>query len=242
LSIPEDRDRSGGCLGGVAVLSSGRSTRCPLVKVAPLRTSGTRWGALTAPTVLGGFDQLERHREAGGSGAGSLVTRVRWRTARSAAVYVEAGTSLRRALNKVIFEKLYVDDGQVTAHTLNTGLAELVEAGQLTSKRYLRRVPRTAARGWSHNDTSPILMDEAGDWSTAAGRLEVILSGHGSNKTGLVDLLDHYSNRRPPERGVRGGRPRGWHDEWPLARAFRGQGPPRTLVGDTGIEPVTSSV
>jgi hypothetical protein len=58
----------------------------------------------------------------------------------------------------------------------------------------------------------------------------------------FVDLLHHHSNRRPPERGVRGGRPRGQHDEWPLARAFRGQEPPRTLVGDTGIEPVTSSV
>jgi hypothetical protein len=39
----------------------------------------------------------------------------------------------------VIFEKLYIDDGHVTAHMLNSGLAELVEAGQPTSSRYLRR-------------------------------------------------------------------------------------------------------
>ncbi|WP_431607116.1 recombinase family protein [Protofrankia symbiont of Coriaria ruscifolia] len=100
--------------------------------------------------------------------------------------YSEAGTSLRRGLNKVIFDKLYVDDGHVTAHALNSGLDELVEAGQPTSKRYMRRAARTHARGWAQHEASPVLTDEAGDDSTGAGRLDMILSGHGSNKTALV--------------------------------------------------------
>ena len=49
-------------------------------------------------------------------------------------------------------------------------------------------------------------------------------------------------NRRSPERGARGGRPRGQHDEWPQARAFRGQGQPRTLVELRGFEPLTPSM
>ena len=92
----------------------------------------------------------------------------------------------------------YVDDGHVTAYTLNSGLDELVETGQPTSRRYMRRAARTHARGWAQHEASPVLMDEAGDDSTGAGRLDMILSGHGSNKT--------------------------------------------ALVGDTGIEPVTSPV
>ena len=54
-----------------------------------------------------------------------------------------------------------------------------------------------------------------------------------------VDLLVRYSNLSQTERGVRGGRPRGQHDEWPLVRALRGQGPPRTLVEVAGIEPAS---
>ena len=53
-----------------------------------------------------------------------------------------------------------------------------------------------------------------------------------------MDLPGGYSN--PPERGVRGGRPRGQHDEWPLARALRGQGPLWSLVEVAGIEPASS--
>ncbi|WP_131770605.1 recombinase family protein, partial [Candidatus Protofrankia californiensis] len=102
--------------------------------------------------------------------------------------YAKAGTSLRRGLNKVIFDKLYVDDGHVTAHILNSGLDELVEAGQPTSRRYTRRAAPTPTWTWARDEASPVLADEAGDDSTGAGRLAMILSGHGSNKTALVEL------------------------------------------------------
>jgi hypothetical protein len=102
--------------------------------------------------------------------------------------------NLRRGLYEVIFDKLYVDDGHVTAHTLNSGLDELVEAGQPTSRRYMRRAPHTHACGWAQHEASPVLMDEAGDDSTGAGRLDMILSGHGSNKTALVEVLCRHSN------------------------------------------------
>jgi hypothetical protein len=41
------------------------------MKVAPARTRATTCGAFTAPAVLGGLDELERHGEPGGSGAGT---------------------------------------------------------------------------------------------------------------------------------------------------------------------------
>lgn len=41
--------------------------------------------------------------------------------------YPHAGTSLRRALNKVIFERLYVDADGVTGHVLKDELLPLVE-------------------------------------------------------------------------------------------------------------------
>ena len=111
--------------------------------------------------------------------------------------YTDAGTSLRRALNKVIFERLYVDVDGVTGHVLKDGLSALVEAGQSASRRYLRPAPR-GGLAWATNETSPTLTGEAGDRTTEAGRLALILSDQGSNRT--------------------------------------------ALVGDTGIEPVTSTV
>src|SRR5689334_10768743 len=52
---------------------------------------------------------------------------------------------------------------------------------------------------------------------------------------------NHRADRRRPERGARGGRPRGQHDEWPRSAPFADRGH-QSLVGATGIEPVTSSV
>src|SRR5215204_1597553 len=66
------------------------------------------------------------------------------------------------------------------------------------------------------------------------------LAGPGSGNPLLVDVSGGHPNRSRTERGARGGRPRGQHDEWPLARAFSEQGPLRTLVDLAGIEPASS--
>ena len=63
-----------GVLGGFrghAATVSARSASTPRSKRAPARTKATRWGALTAPTFLGGLDELERHGQHGGPGPGA---------------------------------------------------------------------------------------------------------------------------------------------------------------------------
>ena len=44
----------------------------PFLNTAPARTSATRWGALTARHRSCSLDELERHRDTGGAGAGAL--------------------------------------------------------------------------------------------------------------------------------------------------------------------------
>src|SRR3954451_2659111 len=55
-------------------------------------------------------------------------------------------------------------------------------------------------------------------------------------------IRDHHPTRHRTERRPRGARPRGRHKSDPRPTLLRGQGSPVTRVGDTGIEPVTSSV
>jgi DNA invertase Pin-like site-specific DNA recombinase/Mor family transcriptional regulator len=108
--------------------------------------------------------------------------------------YLEAGTSLRKAMNKVIFGKLFVDNGHVTSHELTPGLHELVEAEQ-RARTYYRASDPLSPVYEAVNDNSPLLAEGAA-WDVIPGAdlLAVSLAGHGSSKTALVDLVRHYSN------------------------------------------------
>src|SRR6266511_2741172 len=111
------------------------------------------------------------------------------------AFYKEGGTSLKRAMNKVIFAKLFVDGEEISGHVLAEAVRDVAEAERAA---YRWNGTPTSASG-SQNASSPDLSDGAA-WSkfTGADLLAVTLGGHGSSKT--------------------------------------------ALVGDTGIEPVASSV
>ena len=107
------------------------------------------------------------------------------------ACYKQCGTSVQRAMNKVIFTKLFIDGDQVVHHELTNTVSDLLEAHWL----FQERQQLTEAR----NDKSPVQVDEAALSNfTGADLLDLSLAGHGSSRS--------------------------------------------ALVGDTGIEPVTSSV
>jgi site-specific DNA recombinase len=111
------------------------------------------------------------------------------------AFYEQGGTSLKRAMNKIIFAKLFVDGEEISGHELGEAVRDVAEAEQAA----YRWSGLLASADGPHNASSPVLEDGAA-WSglTGADLLAMTIGGHGSSKT--------------------------------------------ALVGDTGIEPVTSSV
>lgn len=54
------------------------------------------------------------------------------------AFYTRCGTSLKKAMNKVIFDRLYVEDGEITGHQLSETARAVVEADQ-KARPYYRR-------------------------------------------------------------------------------------------------------
>jgi site-specific DNA recombinase len=108
--------------------------------------------------------------------------------------YEHAGTSVRQAMNKVIFTKLWVQNGEITGHEPTATMAPLLAAHRALRARRAIPAPRQAGT----NAKSPRRSAEALDQVTEADLLALVLTGQGSNKP--------------------------------------------VLVGDTGIEPVTSSV
>jgi hypothetical protein len=113
------------------------------------------------------------------------------------AFYERGGTSLKRAMNKIVFTKLYVDGKEISGHELGEAVRDLVEAERLAFRRGNTTANASATR--PANASNP--GQEAGvAWSrfTGAELLDLSLAGQGSSRT--------------------------------------------ALVGDTGFEPVTSSV
>jgi hypothetical protein len=49
-------------------------------------------------------------------------------------------------------------------------------------------------------------------------------TGRNVGSAGVAPRTRPPPDRNPPERGVRGGRPRGRHDEWPVPARFAGKG------------------
>ena len=102
-------------------------------------------------------------------------------------LYRQAGTSLKRALNKVIFAKLYVQDDGVLASQFTAGLAPILAAEE-QRRVYLRReVTAALAEGW--NDNGPVLLDGSVPiFGTRADLLSGVLVDPGSSKPALVEV------------------------------------------------------
>jgi site-specific DNA recombinase len=107
------------------------------------------------------------------------------------AFYEKGGTSLKRAMNKIIFTKLYVDGEEISGHELGKGIRDLVEAQRMTlaaSGEGPELMPgRAKVTIHAQNASSPA--DEGGAaWSGLSGAdlLGLSLAGQGSSKTALV--------------------------------------------------------
>ena len=138
--------------------------------------------------------------------------------------YTRCGTSLKKAMNKVIFDRLYVEDGKITGHKLSEIAKVVVEAEQ-------------KARPYYRLSTLPELEREAEE---VAGRM---LGERAEPTSGsLAEALARAGRDTSPFPGEETGL--SWVDDVDLlVAAALGSGLSRTvLVGDTGIEPVTSSV
>jgi site-specific DNA recombinase len=115
------------------------------------------------------------------------------------AFYRQGGTSLKRAMNKIVFTKLFMDGEEITGHELGDAVRDVLEAQHITFTWDKTPGEATRAAATSPNASRPVQEDEAA-WSeqSSADLLALSLAGQGSSRT--------------------------------------------ALVGDTGIEPVTSPV
>ena len=116
------------------------------------------------------------------------------------AFYERVGTSAKHAMNRIVFEKIFLDGEEISDHELTPGIRDLVEADSLVRRSGSPKLGmRTAPKGCGHNANSRS-DEEAAEWSgtTNATLLAMAVCGHGSGRV--------------------------------------------AVVGDTGIEPVTSSV
>jgi site-specific DNA recombinase len=104
------------------------------------------------------------------------------------AFYKRGGTSLRRAMNTVIFGKLYVTDGEITAHELTEMAETLVEADR-AGRIYYRRSGALRGVYGDEDRESPLPEERASlDRLTGAELLTVALGANGSSRTALVEL------------------------------------------------------
>jgi hypothetical protein len=86
---------------------------------------------------------------------------------------------VKRAITKVIFNKLHVDAEDIAGHDLKDGIKGLVEAG----------APAGRTAFTSTDDESSSTLDEDGaafDLATDAALLGVVREDHGSNRTAMV--------------------------------------------------------
>jgi DNA invertase Pin-like site-specific DNA recombinase len=95
--------------------------------------------------------------------------------------YDNGGTSLKRAMNKIIFTKLFVDGEEIVRHELAEAVRDVIQAERLS------RMAVTVGRRTSSNASSPVQEDGAA-WSeiTSAVLLDLALLGQGSSRTALV--------------------------------------------------------
>jgi hypothetical protein len=63
------------------------------------------------------------------------------------AFYREAGTSLKRAMNKIVFTKLFVDGEQISDHHLGDAVRDVVEAQRIYFQYKAETPPDVTRRG-----------------------------------------------------------------------------------------------
>jgi hypothetical protein len=68
--------------------------------------------------------------------------------------YRRSGPKLKRALNKVIFDRLYVDEGRIEAHRLAPVVSELVQANYPTATYERRSEALVASQAVARNTTA----------------------------------------------------------------------------------------
>jgi hypothetical protein len=98
--------------------------------------------------------------------------------------------AVKRAITKVIFNKLHVNAEDIAGHDLQDGIKGLVEAG--------------ATALTSANDESSSTLNEDGaafDLATDAALLGVVLADHGSSRTPMVDLTCQHKNQEVTAQG-----------------------------------------
>ncbi|WP_410671267.1 recombinase family protein [Amycolatopsis sp. cmx-4-68] len=105
-----------------------------------------------------------------------------------AAFYERGGTALKKAMNKLVFEKLYVDGEVVSGHELAETVRDVIEA-DVATRTYYRRSEALSGAYDPLNADNPAKGDGVA-WAeqTGADLLSATLAGHGSSKTALVEL------------------------------------------------------
>lgn len=105
------------------------------------------------------------------------------------AFYERVGTSLKHAMNKIVFEKLILDGDEIADHELTLGVRDLVEADSLIRRSGSSKLPTPVApKARGHNANSRSL-EEAAVWSDTDNvtLLAMAIGGHGSGKVAMVD-------------------------------------------------------
>ena len=97
-----------------------------------------------------------------------------------------AATAVRAAITKVIFAKLYVDC-EVAGHELTRRLRQLVEAERIGGTYYRRSDAHSAQQGPCNNN-GPLPEEGAVADLADADLLVVVLAGHGSSRTSMVEV------------------------------------------------------
>ena len=118
------------------------------------------------------------------------------------AFYERAGTSLRHAMNKIVFAKLLVDGEEISDHELTDVVRDLVEA----QHRIYRSGGLPAALSAKGKNANSRLPEEAAVWSglTSADLLAMAVLGHGSSRVAMVDdtgiepVTSSVSGKRSP--------------------------------------------
>jgi len=108
------------------------------------------------------------------------------------ACYRRAGTGLRRAMNKLIFAKLYVDDTHIDRDDLAPGFSEIIQANRGTTASDL-----APDDPWTpEHANGPVLVSDGavGPVFRRSTRTRP-LAGPGSSRAGLVENVLRYSNR-----------------------------------------------
>lgn len=105
--------------------------------------------------------------------------------------YDRGGTSLKRAMNKIIFSKLFIDGDEITGHELAEAVRDVIQAERLS------REAMTVGRATNGPNTSSPAGDDGAAWSglTSAELLDLALGGQGSSRTALVGLTRQHTNR-----------------------------------------------